>query len=52
MNAELSGTVGKKAFICNRLRKKEQFLEPIKKPELKNISGYGEGISSEDIKQS
>ena len=27
---ELSGTAARKAFICNRLRKKEQFFEPMK----------------------
>ena len=31
MSAELSGTAAKKAFISDRLRKKEHFFEPIKK---------------------
>ena len=30
MNAELSGTAAKKAFIPNRLQKKEQFFESMK----------------------
>ena len=29
-NAELFGTAAKEAFIYNRLRKKEQFFEPMK----------------------
>ena len=45
---ELSATATKKAFICNRLRKKEQFFEPMKNLNKKNISGYGKGISGED----
>ena len=31
MNAELSGTAAKKPFISGRLRKNEQFFEPIKR---------------------
>ena len=49
MNAELSGSAAKEAFISGRLRKNEQFIEPIKKAEPKNICGYREGISCEDI---
>ena len=31
MNVELSGTAAKEAFISDRLQKKEQFFEPMKR---------------------
>ena len=41
MNAELSGTAAKKAFISDRLRKKEQFFEPIKRLNYETLADMG-----------
>ena len=41
MNAELSGTAEKEAFISNRLRKKEQFFEPMKNLNKKTLAVMG-----------
>ena len=41
MNAALSGTAAKEAFIYNRLRKKEQFSEPIKRLNQKTFADMG-----------
>ena len=41
MNAELSGTPAKEAFISDRLRKNEQFFEPIKRLNQKHLRIWG-----------
>ena len=41
MNAALSGTAAKEAFIYDRLRKKEQFFEPIKRLNQKTLADIG-----------
>ena len=38
---ELSATAAKKAFICNRFRKKEQFFEPMKNLNKKTLAVMG-----------
>ena len=41
MNAELSGTAAKEAFVSFRLRKNEQFLEPNKRLNQKTFADMG-----------
>ena len=41
MNAELSGTAAKEAFIYGMLRKNEQFFEPIKRLNQKTFANIG-----------
>ena len=41
MNAELSGTAAKEAFISDRLQKNEQFFKPIKRLNYKTLAGMG-----------
>ena len=44
MNAALSGTVAKEAFIYDRLRKKERFFEPIKRLNQKTLADIGKAV--------
>ena len=41
MNAELSDTAAKEAFAFDRLRKHEQFIEPIKRHNQKTFADMG-----------
>ena len=41
MNAALSGTAADRAFVYDRLRKKEQFFEPIKTLDQKTLADMG-----------
>ena len=41
MNAALSGTAAKEAFIYDRLQKKEQFFKPIKRVNQKTLANMG-----------
>ena len=44
MNAELSGTAAKEPFISGRLRKNEQFFEPIKRLNQKTYADMGKAL--------
>ena len=44
MNAKLSGTAAKEAFISGRLRKNEQFFEPIKRLKQKTFADIGKAL--------
>ena len=44
MNAELSGTAAKEPFISGRLRKNEQFFEPIKRLNQKTYAHMGKAL--------